>query len=68
MNAETNRLEAIEPFFSDRVSPKRLAFLYQFALATVAVLGLSGQALIQYQIRNQRHDAHVVNLAGRERI
>ncbi len=52
----------------DGPSPRRLTVLYQSALLAVAALSLIGQALVQWQLIRQQSDAHVVNLAGRERM
>lgn len=46
----------------------RLTRLYVIALTTVAVLSMSGQLLIQLFLNELLDDAHVVNIAGRQRM
>jgi signal transduction histidine kinase len=47
---------------------RRLTRFYLLALTAVALLTLAGQVLIQYALRDLRDDAHVVNVAGRQRM
>lgn len=47
---------------------KKLTSLYVLALSLVALLSISGQALIQVQLVRQSHDSRVVNIAGRQRM
>ena len=47
---------------------QRLTRLYLVALTVVALLSLFGQILIQKSLNESSDDAHVVNLAGRQRM
>ncbi|MBA4849058.1 ATP-binding protein [Emticicia sp. BO119] len=47
---------------------QRLTRLYILALTAVAVLSISGQVLIQESLEDSLNDAHVVNIAGRQRM
>jgi nitrate/nitrite-specific signal transduction histidine kinase len=49
-------------------SVKHLTRLYVAALTTVACTALAGQALVQASLRDQASDAHIVNIAGRQRM
>ncbi len=46
----------------------RLTRLYLIALITVALISLVGQIVIQKSLSQSVNDAHVVNLAGRQRM
>jgi signal transduction histidine kinase len=52
----------------DRQVSQRLTRLYLVALTVVALLLLFGQVLIQKSLNESIDDAHVVNLAGRQRM
>ena len=52
----------------DKQVSKRLTRLYLGALTVVALLSLFGQVLIQKSLNESSDDAHVVNLAGRQRM
>lgn len=47
---------------------RRMTAMYVFALALIAILLITEQALIQQQLSVQAHDTHVVNIAGRQRM
>lgn len=47
---------------------QRLTKFYILALTAVAVLSISGQVLIQESLEETLNDAHVVNIAGRQRM
>jgi signal transduction histidine kinase/DNA-binding response OmpR family regulator len=47
---------------------RRLTIYYVTALSLVALLSVLGQMLIQRQLQRQESDAHVVNVAGRQRM
>jgi signal transduction histidine kinase len=47
---------------------QRLTRLYILALTAVAVLSIVGQILIQESLKDTLNDAHVVNIAGRQRM
>ncbi|GAB3514406.1 ATP-binding protein [Emticicia fontis] len=47
---------------------QRLTRFYILALTAVAVLSISGQILIQESLEDTLNDAHVVNIAGRQRM
>lgn len=51
---------------SDQAS--RITRLYVVALALIAALSIAGQVLVQTQIDQQRADAKVINIAGRQRM
>lgn len=48
--------------------PRRLTRLYILALSAVAVFSAMGQVLIQWQLRLQVGDSHLINMAGRQRM
>lgn len=52
----------------DKQVSQRLTRLYMVALIVVALLSLFGQVLIQRSLNESSDDAHVVNLAGRQRM
>ncbi len=52
----------------DKQVSQRLTRLYMVALFVVALLSLFGQMLIQRSLNESSDDAHVVNLAGRQRM
>lgn len=52
----------------DKQVSQRLTRLYLVALTVVALLSLFGQVLIQQSLNESSDDAHVVNLAGRQRM
>lgn len=52
----------------DKQVSQRLTRLYMVALIVVALLSLFGQVLIQQSLNESSDDAHVVNLAGRQRM
>lgn len=52
----------------DKQVSQRLTRLYMVALFAVALLSLFGQMLIQRSLNESSDDAHVVNLAGRQRM
>lgn len=41
---------------------------YILALALLATLTISTQVFIQFLLYNQRHDAHIINISGRQRM
>lgn len=43
-------------------------FGYILALSIIALLSIFGQIMVQISIKNQTNDAHVINLAGRQRM
>lgn len=47
---------------------QRLTRLYILALTAVALLSITGQVLIQESLEDTLNDAHVVNIAGRQRM
>jgi nitrate/nitrite-specific signal transduction histidine kinase len=47
---------------------RRLTLLYVSALISIAVMAIGGQVLVQSTLAQQKHDAHVVNIAGRQRM
>lgn len=47
---------------------KRLTTLYVLALSTVALLAIIGQVLVHVVLEQQHDDAHVINIAGRQRM
>lgn len=47
---------------------RRLTLLYVSALVSVAAMAVVGQVLIQSMLAQQKHDAYVVNIAGRQRM
>ncbi len=50
-----------------RATARLLTTRYVIALATVAVLSIAGQVLVQVALSRQAHDARTINLAGRQR-
>ncbi|UTA67089.1 ATP-binding protein [Emticicia sp. 21SJ11W-3] len=52
----------------ERQVTKRLTKFYILALTAVAVLSITGQMLIQHSLKETLDDAHVVNIAGRQRM
>lgn len=52
----------------DKQVSQRLTRLYMVALIVVALLSLFGQVQIQRSLNESSDDAHVVNLAGRQRM
>lgn len=57
------------PTLTAAFSPvRRLTLLYVSALVSIAVMAVVGQALVQSTLAQQKHDAHVVNIAGRQRM
>ena len=52
--------------FARRTS-RLLTTRYLVALATVALLSVAGQVLVQVALSRQTHDARIINLAGRQR-
>jgi len=57
------------PSFSATFSPvRKLTWLYVSALTSIAIMAIAGQALIQSMLAQQKHDAYVVNIAGRQRM
>ncbi len=55
------------PTLEEKVA-QRLTRLYILALTTVAILSIAGQVLIQESLEDTLNDAHVVNIAGRQRM
>jgi nitrate/nitrite-specific signal transduction histidine kinase len=47
---------------------RRLTLLYVSALLSIAMMAVGGQVLVQSTLAQQKHDAHVVNIAGRQRM
>lgn len=47
---------------------RRLTTLYTVALCAIALLAISGQTLIQTSLEQQVNDAHIVNVAARQRM
>ena len=47
---------------------RKLTLLYVTALTSIAAMAVVGQILIQSMLAQQKHDAHVVNIAGRQRM
>lgn len=45
-----------------------LTLRYIFALTSVALLSIGGQVLVQLSLARQHSDAHLVNIAGRQRM
>ncbi len=50
-----------------RRTARLLTTRYLIALATVALLSIAGQVLVQVALSRQAHDARIINLAGRQR-
>ena len=61
MNLNFNVQEGINRF-------SRLGTWYILALSAIAIVAVLGQVLIQNHLTNQRNDAHVVNIAGKQRM
>jgi two-component system, NarL family, sensor histidine kinase DegS len=61
MNLNFNVQEGINRF-------GRLGTWYVLALSAIATVAIIGQVLIQNHLTNQRNDAHVVNVAGKQRM
>jgi len=61
MNLNFNVQEGINRF-------SRLGTWYVLALSAIATVAIIGQVLIQNHLTNQRNDAHVVNVAGKQRM
>jgi len=51
-----------------RLPTRRLTIMYLCALCAIALLAISGQALIQKSLQQQANDAHIVNVAGQQRM
>lgn len=47
---------------------RKLTWLYVSALTSIALMAIVGQVLIQSMLSQQKHDAFVVNIAGRQRM
>jgi nitrate/nitrite-specific signal transduction histidine kinase len=47
---------------------RKLTLLYVSALTSIAAMAIVGQVLIQSMLAQQKHDAYVVNIAGRQRM
>lgn len=47
---------------------RKLTWLYVSALTSIALMAIVGQVLIQSVLSQQKHDAFVVNIAGRQRM
>jgi nitrate/nitrite-specific signal transduction histidine kinase len=47
---------------------RKLTLLYVSALTSIAAMAIFGQAMIQSTLAQQKHDAHIVNVAGRQRM
>lgn len=47
---------------------RKLTLLYVSALTSIAAMAVIGQILIQSMLARQKHDAYVVNIAGRQRM
>ena len=47
---------------------RKLTLLYVSALTAIAAMAVAGQILIQSMLAQQKHDAYVVNIAGRQRM
>jgi nitrate/nitrite-specific signal transduction histidine kinase len=47
---------------------RKLTWLYVSALTSIALMAVVGQVLIQSLLSQQKHDAFVVNIAGRQRM
>jgi nitrate/nitrite-specific signal transduction histidine kinase len=53
---------------SGRSPVRKLTLLYVTALTSIAAMAIVGQVLIQSMLAQQKHDAYVVNIAGRQRM
>lgn len=49
-------------------APKILTKRYVVGLSLVALLTIAGHLIIQYSLHIQKRDAHIINLAGRQRM
>jgi len=58
----------MEPHLFIRTIASRLTLRYIFSLLAIALLLVGGQALVQYDLGIQATDAHVINIAGRQRM
>jgi len=47
---------------------RKLTLLYVTAFSSIAAMAIVGQILIQSMLAQQKHDAYVVNIAGRQRM
>jgi nitrate/nitrite-specific signal transduction histidine kinase len=47
---------------------RKLTLLYITALASIAAMAIVAQVLIQSLLAQQKHDAYVINIAGRQRM
>lgn len=47
---------------------RKLTVLYVTAFSSIAAMAIVGQILIQSMLAQQKHDAYVVNIAGRQRM
>jgi nitrate/nitrite-specific signal transduction histidine kinase len=47
---------------------RKLTWLYVTAFSSIAAMAVVGQILIQSMLAQQKHDAYVVNIAGRQRM
>ena len=56
----------VDPF--DRTTARFLTMRYLVALATIGLLIVVAQVLVQHALHRQEHDAMVINLAGRQRM
>jgi signal transduction histidine kinase len=57
---------SVDPF--DRTTARFLTIRYLVALATVGLLIVVAQVMVQSVLHRQEHDAMVINLAGRQRM
>jgi nitrate/nitrite-specific signal transduction histidine kinase len=57
------------PHLTGGFSPvRKLTLLYVTAFSSIAAMAIVGQILIQSMLAQQKHDAYVVNIAGRQRM
>lgn len=47
---------------------RKLTLLYVTALTSIAAMAIFGQVMIQSTLSQQKHDARIVNIAGRQRM
>ncbi len=47
---------------------RRIKVRYVIALSLVAALVIAGQVLVQFSLVRQENDAHIINIAGRQRM
>ncbi len=59
-------MPSVDPF--DRTTARFLTMRYLVALATVGLLIVVAQVMVQRVLHRQAHDAMVINLAGRQRM